>query len=215
MGARKGSGGGGGGGGANGLRVIAGEFRGRVVPSPVDPGSRPLIARIRQSLCDSLQDEIPGRGVLDLFAGSGVVGIEMLSRGAAALTLVDSSPRAAKRINETLELFHVEQERARAVAGDALRPQSWASPELPGVPWGLVFVGTPYRLAATPDGQARLGSALSRLVELSLVTPEALLVLQFEPEHPVEGPIAGWVGEADRQRISGKTGLSFWRAQPL
>jgi 16S rRNA (guanine966-N2)-methyltransferase len=198
-----------------GLRIFGGEFRGRVVPSPVDAGSRPLLARLRQSLCDTLQNDIRNAGVLDLFAGSGVVGLEMLSRGASALTLVDSSPRAAATINETLALFHVEHTRARAVAGDVLRPVAWAGPELPGAPWGLVFVGTPYRLTATPPGQARLSAALGALRAGGFTAADALLVLQFGAEHPPADPPGGWIEEVQRRKISGRTGFAFWRAQPL
>jgi 16S rRNA (guanine966-N2)-methyltransferase len=181
-----------------------------VVPSPVDPGSRPLLARVRQSLCDSLQAEIEGAGVLDLFAGSGVVGIEMLSRGAAALTALDSSPRAVERIDGALREFGVAPERGKAVRGDALRPARWLRPDLPGSPFSLVFVGTPYRLSDTLEGRQRLAGALAELGPR--LAGEALVVVQFEPGQGTESPGEGWTEEADRQRISGRTGLAFWRA---
>lgn len=196
----------------SGLRIIAGRFRGRVVPSPADPGSRPLLARIRRSLCDRLQAEIAGAGVLDLFAGSGVVGLEMLSRGAAAVTFVDSSPRAVESIQATLAAFHVERSAGWAVAGDVLRPADWLEPALPGAPWSLVFVGTPYRLAATPEGRNRLVGALAAV--RAAVHPHATLVLQFEPDAAVDLSPAGWTALDAPGRISGRTGLSRWRAQP-
>jgi len=198
----------------SGLRIIAGRFRGRVVASPVDPGSRPLLARIRRSLGDRLQPELEGAGVLDLFAGSGIVGLELLSRGAAAVTFVDSSPRAVESIRATLATFHVERPAGWAVAGDALRPDRWVDPGLPGSPWSLVFVGTPYRLAATPEGRHRLVAALGALRCQGAVRPGATLVLQFEPDAPVDLASAGWTAMDAGGTISGRTGLSRWRAQP-
>ena len=180
------------------------------MPSPVDPGSRPLLARIRQSLCDALQSEIEGAGVLDLFAGSGIVGIEMLSRGAAAVTFVDSSPRATHRIAETMQLFHVEQDRALALTADALRPSSWTSHDLPGAPWSLVFVGTPYRLVSKEEGRHRLADALETLSALGALSTGACTVIQFEPGRPLDLSGRGWTEAADRRRISGRTGLALW-----
>ena len=77
------------------MRVIAGEARGLPLHSPA-PGVRPTMDRVREAIFSSLGEEVPEARVLDLFAGSGAMGIEALSRGAALAIFVDSDPRCVE-----------------------------------------------------------------------------------------------------------------------
>jgi 16S rRNA (guanine966-N2)-methyltransferase len=194
---------------AKGLRITSGELRGRFVPPPLESGSRPLIGRVRQSLCDYLAPVMEGATVVDLFAGTGVVAIEMLSRGAAEATLVESSGRTVRQITETVGEFGL-TERALAIRGDVLRPERWFHVEHPGVPWSLAFIGTPYHLTETPTGWAKIAIALATLDRNGAFGETALLVVQFEPGHAPEMEIAGWEEATERRRTSGKTGFAFW-----
>ena len=194
---------------AKGLRITSGELRGRFVPPPLEQGSRPLIGRVRQSLCDYLAPEMEGATVVDLFAGTGVVAIEMLSRGAAQATLVESSGRTVRQITQTLGEFGL-AERALAIRGDVLRPERWFHVEHPGVPWSLAFIGTPYHLTQTTTGWVKIADALIKLDEAGAFGANAMLVVQFEPGHAPVMVVPGWREDAERRRASGKTGFAFW-----
>ena len=83
------------------MRVIAGEARGVSLRTP-SPSIRPTMDRVREAIFSSLGEAVPGARVLDLFAGSGAMGIEALSRGAASVVFVDSDPRCTACIRENL-----------------------------------------------------------------------------------------------------------------
>jgi 16S rRNA (guanine966-N2)-methyltransferase len=96
------------------VRIIAGHFRGRKIPVPPLSGVRPTPARIRETLFNWLQNTIRGARCLDLFAGSGILGLEALSRGALSTTAVDQHPEVIhhlETLKETLKLqaYHIIQ----------------------------------------------------------------------------------------------------------
>ena len=76
------------------MRIIAGEARGRVIEAPAGMHTRPTLDRVRENIFNMLQQEVPGSSILDLFAGSGAMSLEALSRGAADAVLVDSDRNA-------------------------------------------------------------------------------------------------------------------------
>ena len=84
------------------MRVIAGEFKGRRLEAPDWPGLRPTSDKLRETLFNVLQGRLPQARFLDVFAGTGAVGIEALSRGAAHVTFVEQDPRARGLIAENL-----------------------------------------------------------------------------------------------------------------
>jgi 16S rRNA (guanine966-N2)-methyltransferase len=84
------------------MRIIAGTLKGRRLDAPTWPGLRPTSDKLRETLFNVLQGRLPGARVLDVFAGTGAVGIEALSRGATHVTFVDSDPRARGLIAENL-----------------------------------------------------------------------------------------------------------------
>src|SRR5262245_3730757 len=103
---------------ADGGRVIAGSAAGLRLLAP-GPATRPLAARVKQTLFAILEPELPGADVLDLFAGSGAAGIEALSRGAARATFVDRDAAAVRAIRANLERTGL-ADRADVRPGDAL-----------------------------------------------------------------------------------------------
>ncbi len=123
--------------GRNSLRIIGGEWRGRRVRFPGLPGLRPTPDRVRETLFNWLAAEVRGSRCLDLFAGSGALGLEALSRGAAAVTFVEGEREAASRLRETAALLA--PGRATVVHGDAL---AW----LGGTPqrFDIVFLDPPF-----------------------------------------------------------------------
>jgi len=125
------------------MRVVGGELGGRTLRAPRGRATRPTSERAREAIFSILADVSENR-VLDLFAGSGALGIEALSRGAARATFVDSAPAAVAAIEHNLTVLGV-SERARVVAADvgvALRAAARGADK-----YDLVFIDPPYALA--------------------------------------------------------------------
>jgi 16S rRNA (guanine966-N2)-methyltransferase len=133
------------------MRVIAGELGGRRLRSPRGQATRPTSERVREALFSMLGD-LSGLRVLDLFAGSGALGIEALSRGADAATFVERSPRALAALRANIAALGL-AERTRVVEGDAL-----AALRLPGK-YDLVFLDPPYAAAGPLAGALARGVA--------------------------------------------------------
>ena len=151
-------------GGRSSVRISAGRWKGRRLEVP--ESARPTSSRAREALFDILAPRIPGARVLDLFAGSGAVGFEAVSRGAARAVLVDPDPGALCRARETLgagdEIVIVASDAARAVADLERR----------GERFDLVFADPPYR------SDERTIEDLSAVA--SLLTPGGVFVVQTD-----------------------------------
>jgi 16S rRNA (guanine966-N2)-methyltransferase len=147
------------------MRVIAGSAKG-VRLAPVPAGTRPMSDRAREGLFSSLGERVVDARVLDLFSGTGAIGIEALSRGAAQALFLDSAPGAVKTIRENLRRAKLE---SRGVVWrlDALA----AVRQKPGQ-FDLVFTDPPYRLP-----MAYLGALLEELAGQGAVGPGSLIVL--------------------------------------
>lgn len=164
------------------MRIIAGAFRGRVLRAPPGSSTRPTAARVRESLFNHLVAARLGSDwselrVLDLFAGSGALGIEALSRGAHDATFVERDPRAARVIRDNLRTLAAD-DRGRVIQRDAVRAIS----ALRGQRFDLVFADPPY-------ADDVLGAILDGLFEAALVDADGLVVLEHDartppPEHP-------------------------------
>jgi 16S rRNA (guanine966-N2)-methyltransferase len=104
------------------VRVIAGSSRGRRLVAPADPATRPTSDRVRESIFDILGSrlDLGGADVVDLFAGSGALGIEALSRGAASVTFVESSLAAVQAVEANVAGTGLDATRARVVRADVL-----------------------------------------------------------------------------------------------
>lgn len=123
------------------LRIIGGEWRSRRVAFDPESGVRPTPDRVRQTVFDWLTPYIDGARCLDLFAGSGALGFEALSRGAASLTLVEKGARQATALRTAVHQLQA-GDRAQVVAADAL-----AYLGQPHGPYDIVFVDPPYDAA--------------------------------------------------------------------
>ena len=121
-----------------GLRVIAGEAKGRKLRMVSGTGTRPITDRVKESLFSILGGDVPGSQFLDLFAGTGSVGIEALSRGAAQATFVESSARAISTLQANLDLTRL-ADRARVVRADVFRFLAGR----PDLPFDIVYVAPP------------------------------------------------------------------------
>ena len=118
------------------IRIIAGSLKGRRIAGPDWPGLRPTSDRLRESLFNVLAGSVAGARVLDGFAGTGAVGIEALSRGAAHVTFVEQDPRALGLIGENLT-------RCGVTGGYTILRADMATARLPAV-FDLIFLDPPY-----------------------------------------------------------------------
>jgi 16S rRNA (guanine966-N2)-methyltransferase len=153
------------------MRIIAGEKKGFRLKTPAGQKTRPTLGRVRESLFMRLMPWLSGAVVLDLFAGSGGLGLEALSRGAAAATFVETSRPALSALRDNVARLGWSG-RVRVVEKDALRWLRGVAP--PGERWGLVLLDPPY-------GQAMAAAALEVLGERAgeiLLAGDAIVVAQ-------------------------------------
>jgi 16S rRNA (guanine966-N2)-methyltransferase len=176
------------------MRVVAGEFKGHPLRAP-RRATRPTLDRVREAVFSMLGD-LGGLTVLDLYAGSGALGIEALSRGAASAAFVDSDAAAIKAIRENIERTRAEG--AHVTRSDALAFLRNAARQ--GERWDLAFCDPPYRLAA------RLGEPLSRMLE-PVLAPGARVVCESSRRQPLELDLP-----LDRERIYGDTRIALYGA---
>ena len=156
------------------VRIIAGSLRRRKITVTADPDLRPISDRAREALFSILGDAIPDRPFYDVFAGSGAIGIEALSRGAKSAVFVERDPRAVNELIHHLETFGVAAQ-ARVLKADAYR---WADKcAVPNEPVNL-FLGPPYvEFEKHMDAVIwMVGTLLRRM------PPESVLVIQSDTE---------------------------------
>jgi 16S rRNA (guanine966-N2)-methyltransferase len=156
------------------VRVVAGELRGRKLTAPAGDATRPTADRVREALFSILGD-ITGLRVLDLYAGSGALGIEALSRGAAAAIFVDSSQAAVTAIRRNLSELGLEApvQRREALA--------YLAAAAGGDPYDLVFADPPY------DSALRLGPDLAERLP-PILSEDAVIVTESNKRSPLELP---------------------------
>jgi 16S rRNA (guanine(966)-N(2))-methyltransferase RsmD len=156
------------------VRVIAGTYKGRRLQAPPGLDTRPTADRVREALFSILGPRVEHARVLDLFAGSGALGIEALSRGARSATFVDNAAPAIRTVGANLEAVGAD---AVVVRAEARRFLGGASRS--GRQYDLVFLDPPYRLAAS------LGRDLSAALP-SVLAPGALVVAESDRRAPLE-----------------------------
>lgn len=165
------------------MRIVSGAWRGRTLAAPPGQGTRPTADRVRQALFDMLlHAEWGGRGliegahVLDVFAGTGALGLEALSRGAASACFIENDPAALKALRANVAACRAEQ-RVEIVAGDATRVGA-------GKAASVVLLDPPY-------GQDLVPRALERLRRVKRIMPGCLIVAEigrdeaWRPEEPL------------------------------
>ena len=186
------------------MRIVGGSLGGRVLRAPAGRATRPTSEKVREAMFGILEKGTPSAGglgdltgaqVLDLFAGSGALGIEALSRGAAHATFVDSSKPALAILRDNLRALGLD-DRATVLHGDAV---ALAARHVPPEPWRLVLVDPPYR----SDAAARAVAALGHLA------PEAVIVIEHDRRNAPPEKL-GSLLRTDERRY-GDTMISFYR----
>jgi len=179
------------------VRVVAGSAKGLRLQTIAGPHVRPTTDAMRETLFSSLADCVPESRFLDLFAGTGAVGIEALSRGAAYAVFVEQNARAAQVISQNLALTKL-GDRAQVVRGDVLRVLPRLAEQ--GEPFDLVFADPPYDYPA-------LENVLRLLWEERLaVASDALIVIQHDRRRDLSV-----IAEPRKVKAFGESVLSmFW-----
>jgi 16S rRNA (guanine966-N2)-methyltransferase len=180
------------------VRIVAGIWRGRALIAPPGSHTRPTADRVRQALFDMLlhapwggRDAVEGAQVLDVFAGTGALGLEALSRGAAHVTFVEHDRAALAALRANIATLHAEQ-RCSVLALDGLAVPS-------GQECGLIFLDPPY-------GRGLVERAVQRLQAAGRISPAALMVAETGRDEPP--PATSLLAE----RVHGTARISIWRS---
>jgi 16S rRNA (guanine966-N2)-methyltransferase len=181
------------------LRIVSGSLRGRKVTCNVNPNLRPTPDRVREALFSILGNAVPGTPFVDVFAGTGVVGLEAISRGATSVLFVERDFRLVEELEQHLRQFGVE-DRSRIARADVYRwVERWQPPEGPV----CVFLSPPFG-----DLERRSDDLLAVVRQLQEKLPAgSVLVLQAE-----ECPMLAEVPDRTRwdERTYGRNHLLFW-----
>jgi len=178
------------------VRIVAGEFRGRTLKSPTWDGLRPTSDRLRETLFNILGPSVRGARVLDGYAGTGAIGIEALSRGAAAVTFVEQDPRAAKLIAANLDALGAEGAVKPVIIRAGLAN---AVTRLGGQVFDLIILDPPYAHGAAADALDAAGA---------LAGPQTRVVVEHAARHAPPDAHAGL--RRTRTVTAGDSALSFY-----
>jgi 16S rRNA (guanine966-N2)-methyltransferase len=164
------------------MRIIAGEFRGRNLLPPEGEVTRPITDRVKQSLFDIIAPLIPDTAVYDCFAGTGSLGLECLSRGAAYVIFFEQDWEARSRLRQNVKALDVEF-RSEIVGGDVF--QWFEQSRKISRPVDLVFLDPPYRyVTERPDDLRKL---VHKLIEVHL-SPNAIVMLRHDAKDTIDLP---------------------------
>jgi len=180
------------------LRIVAGAWRGRTLAAPPGDATRPTADRVRQALFDRLmhapwagRTAIEGARVLDAFAGTGALGLEALSRGAAHATFLETGHTALQALRANVAACRAETQ-CTIVPANALRPP-------PGQACGLLFLDPPY-------GQDLVAPALLALHATGWIAPRALIIAEIGRNDPLPRP------DPVDDRTQGAARILVWHA---
>jgi 16S rRNA (guanine966-N2)-methyltransferase len=180
--------------GGNQVRIIGGEHRGRKLSFPDLPGLRPSGDRVRETLFNWLQPVIVNARCLDLFAGSGALGLEAASRGAREVVMVDDTPRVVRQLEANRDLLGLS--RVQVIKADAL---IWL--EQNPHPFDLVFVDPPFAAGL-------LGEVCMKLETRGWLTADALIYLEDDAGRDYGVLPANWQWYRQQQAGQVRFGLA-------
>lgn len=177
------------------LRIIGGEWRGRRLEFPSIAAIRPTPDRVRETIFNWLQNNIVGARCLDLFAGSGALGLEALSRGAASVEFVDCEARVGQYLRETLQ--QLDTSLGKVHVADSLK---WLA--TPPQPFDIVFLDPPF-------GADVLPSVCLRLEQGGWLAPVALIYIECSATGGLPMLPANWI--VSKSKTTGQVGYHLAR----
>ena len=183
------------------MRISGGESKGRTLKSPGHKGLRPTSDKVREALFSILAAKVPDASFLELFAGTGAVGLEALSRGAARSVFVDGSGKAARLIRENLETLGY-RDRAAVVVKEVA---GFLKKDAAGMgPFDIVFVDPPYHDEAGPKALESLGEVRTD----GMLSEDACVVYEHHKKYPTPERVG--ILTKKKEYMYGDTALSLY-----
>ena len=166
-----------------------------------------MLGRVKENLFNILGDEVDGAAVLDLFSGSGSIGLEALSRGAESVRFVEESKDARKALRKNCEMLDLGPMEVEHAPGDAMIADAWRRPD--GERWAdVAFLDPPYPIWRAPGDRKTMLAVVEAVLKEAL-KPTGILVLHTAPRD-LEGADLGLPAEA-KPRVYGNSALWFLR----
>jgi 16S rRNA (guanine966-N2)-methyltransferase len=184
------------------VRIISGQYKGRRLQSISGTAVRPTADQVREALFNILSQIVSGSCVLDLFAGTGALGIEALSRGAQYAVFVDTASRPLTVLHKNLHNFELLTQ-SRIIRWDISKNLNCLKPFQNQ--FDLVFMDPPYQKGLVPV-------ALANLMRAQCLAPGATIVAEHERDCDISSPYVS-ISVADQRRY-GQTGLTFFYFNP-
>ena len=177
------------------MRVITGSARGRRLVTPEGLDTRPTTDKVKEAVCSAIQFDFSGAKVIDLFAGSGQMAIEAMSRGARHATLLDTDQNAVSCISENVRACGFKENTV------ILKTDAFAYLQRCREEFDIAFLDPPYRKNILPEILPELAKHMS---------PHGIMVCEHEPELQLPDKILGY--DLQRQKKYGKITVSIYRA---
>ena len=182
------------------MRIVAGSARSRTIEAPRGMDTRPTLDRVRETIFDILQFSVPGARVLDLYAGSGAMALEALSRGAAEAVLVDRDREALRVIKRNIASLGFEDRCTVLPCDDRAALQRLGAKKKA---FDIVFLDPPYRMETDP--------AIQEILERGLLQKGGILCVEYDRLEPAaQGGLTLW-----KERKIGQTRLKLFRLEEM
>jgi len=188
------------------FRITGGIFKGRFVNPPLDRQTRPMQGRLRETLFNVLRPEIDAAHVLDLFSGTGILGIESLSHGASVCTFCERHRPALAVLEKNIALLECEDS-TEVLFIDLLRLQRF--PTTPFSPYNLIFLDPPFRFMDNSTTRREISPLIELIVDGGLVAHDAILVYQLRKQQTP--PASLHLFELEKEKEQGSVRLAFYR----
>ena len=179
------------------MRIIAGQCKGRRLETVSVNGIRPTSDRVRESVFNIISSRIAGARILDIFAGTGALGLEALSRGASQATFLDASKDACELIKKNANRCGI-QEKCEIICHDISRP--FLPEKIKTHPFSIIFMDPPY-------GTSLFETTLKSGILNELLAQDGIIIAEHSIKEPLPHPITGL--DIHDQRKYGKTLISF------
>lgn len=192
------------------MQIVSGKYRHRKLESNPGETTRPITARVKVALFDRLQPELQAARVADIFAGTGTIGLEALSRGAASVVFIESDREAAERLRRNVAALKAADETLcwqTDASKCSFRPKGGER----FLPYDVVFFDPPYLFTTRLKAGTMLYKSLERLARDEVTAPQALLVFRCASKTAFEVP-AVW--HPDRRLDYSSMEVHLFRKQP-
>lgn len=187
------------------MRVISGKAKGTKLYSIESSATRPTLDRVKESLFNIIHDEIQDANILDLFSGSGAIGIEFLSRGASIAYMCDKSPEAIKMIRKNLEKTKL-LESAKLINKDYKKCLEELTKE--DIKFDIVFLDPPYEADLAID-------ASEKIIQLGLLKKQGIIIIETDQESREKSKMQSLEIEVYDCRKYGRVTLIFLKRKEL